>query len=85
MTLLGIAEKSDDEQPQSSAYSLQERALADQARDKQQVQDAVLKHLGMKELQTAKNQAGKDVFRFRDDAYDALALAICHVLKSRAL
>lgn len=52
--------------------------------DKQQVQDAVLKHLGLKELHTAKNQAGKEVFRFRDDAYDALALAICHVLKSSA-
>lgn len=50
--------------------------------DKQQVQDAVLKHLGIRDLKVAKNQAGKDVYRFRDDAYDALALAICHVLKS---
>ena len=51
--------------------------------DKKQVQEAVLKHLQVKELPTPKNQAGKDIFRFRDDAYDALALAICHVLKSQ--
>lgn len=51
--------------------------------DKKAVQEAVLKHLDLKELPTAQSQAGKAVFRFRDDAYDALALAICHVLKSR--
>jgi crossover junction endodeoxyribonuclease RuvC len=50
--------------------------------DKQQVQDAVLKHLGVKELPSVKSQSGKEIFRFRDDAYDAIALAICHVLKS---
>lgn len=50
--------------------------------DKKQVQEAVLKHLRVKELPVPKNQTGKDIFRFRDDAYDALALAICHVLKS---
>ncbi len=53
--------------------------------DKKQVQEAVLKHLKMKDLPVAKNQVGKDVFRFRDDAYYALALAICHVLKSSAV
>jgi len=50
--------------------------------DKKQVQESVLKHLGLKELFVPKNQAGREVFRFRDDAYDALALAICHVLKT---
>lgn len=52
--------------------------------DKKQVQEAVLKHLKVKELPTVKSQAGKNIFRFRDDAYDAVALAICHVLKSNA-
>jgi crossover junction endodeoxyribonuclease RuvC len=49
--------------------------------DKKLVQEAVLRYLGVKDLPTAKSQAGKNVYRFRDDAYDALALAICHVLK----
>lgn len=53
--------------------------------DKKQVQEAVLKHLGVKELPSVKSQVGKEIFRFRDDAYDALALAICHVLKSSAV
>lgn len=52
--------------------------------DKKQVQEAVLKHLGVKDLPSVKSQAGKEIYRFRDDAYDALALAICHVLKSNA-
>ena len=51
--------------------------------DKKQVQEAVLKHLGVNELPGVKSQSGRDIFRFRDDAYDALALAICHVLKSQ--
>lgn len=51
--------------------------------DKKQVQEAVLKHLRVKELPSVKSQSGKEIFRFRDDAYDALALAICHVLKSQ--
>jgi crossover junction endodeoxyribonuclease RuvC len=52
--------------------------------DKKQVQEAVLAHLKVKELPIAKSQVGKEIYRFRDDAYDALALAICHVLKSSA-
>ena len=52
--------------------------------DKKAVQEAVLRHLEVKELPSVKSQAGKEIFRFRDDAYDALALAICHVLKSSA-
>lgn len=51
--------------------------------DKKQVQEAVLKHLNVKELPSVKSQAGKEIYRFRDDAFDALALAICHVLKSQ--
>ena len=51
--------------------------------DKQQVQEGVLKLLKLKELQIPKSQAGKEIFRFRDDAYDAIALAMCHVLKSQ--
>ena len=51
--------------------------------DKQQVQDGVLKLLKLKELPIPKSQAGKNIFRFRDDAYDAIALAMCHVLKSQ--
>jgi len=56
--------------------------VADHGRaDKEQVQKAVLRHLGVRKLPVAKSQAGKEVFRFRDDAYDALAIAICHYLK----
>ncbi len=51
--------------------------------DKQQVQEGVLKLLKLKELPIPKSQAGKEIFRFRDDAYDAIALAMCHVLKSQ--
>lgn len=50
--------------------------------DKQQVQDGVLKHLGVKELPSVKSQVGKEIFRFRDDAFDALALALCHHFKT---
>lgn len=51
--------------------------------DKKQVQEAVLQRLGIADLPTVKSQSGKDIFRFRDDAYDAIALAMCHVLKSQ--
>lgn len=51
--------------------------------DKKQVQEGVLKLLELKELPVPKNQAGKEIFRFRDDAFDAIALAMCHVLKSQ--
>ena len=58
--------------------------VADHGRaDKQQVQEAVLRRLGVKELPSVKSQAGKEIFRFRDDAFDAIALAMCHVLKSQ--
>jgi len=53
--------------------------------DKKQVQEGVLKYLGVTELPSVKSQSGKEIFRFRDDAYDALALAICHVLKSQSV
>lgn len=51
--------------------------------DKKQVQEAVLQRLGIAELPSVKSQSGKDIFRFRDDACDAVALAMCHVLKSQ--
>ncbi len=53
--------------------------------DKRQVQEAVLRHLGITELPAVKSQSGKEIFRFRDDAYDAIALAMCHVLKTNEL
>ncbi len=53
--------------------------------DKKQVQEAVLRHLGVTELPSVKSQSGKEIFRFRDDAYDAIALAMCHVLKAESL
>ncbi len=56
--------------------------VADHGRaDKEQVQKAVLRHLGVRKLPVAKSQVGKEVFRFRDDAYDALAIALCHHFK----
>lgn len=57
--------------------------VADHGRaDKTTIQEAVRRHLKVKELPNPKDQSGKEVFRFRDDAYDAVAAAICHVLKS---
>jgi len=50
--------------------------------DKNTVQKAVRRHLKVHKLPKPKDQTGRDVFRFRDDAYDAVAAAICHVLKS---
>ncbi len=52
--------------------------------EKSAIQEAVRKYLGVKELPNPKDQDGKEVFRFRDDAYDAVAAAICHVLKASA-
>jgi len=49
--------------------------------DKKSVQIAVRKHLGVRVLPKPKDQTGKQVFRFRDDAYDAVAAAICYVIK----
>ena len=57
--------------------------VADHGRaDKEAVQKAVRKHLSVRKLPDPKDQSGKIVLRFRDDAYDAVAVAICHVLKS---
>jgi len=58
-------------------------AVADHGRaDKKSIQIAVRKHLCVKKLPKPKDQLGRQVFRFRDDAYDAVAAAICHVLKT---
>jgi len=60
--------------------------VADHGRaDKKTVQTAVRKLLRVKKLPEPKDQNGNGVFRFRDDAYDAVAAAICHVLKSYGL
>jgi crossover junction endodeoxyribonuclease RuvC len=57
--------------------------VADHGRaDKKTIQTAVRRHLRVKNLPKPKDQVGKGVFRFRDDAYDAVAAAICHVLKT---
>ena len=50
--------------------------------DKNTVQTAVRKHLNVRKLPNPKDHHGKEVFRFRDDAYDAVAAAICYVIKS---
>ena len=50
--------------------------------DKKAVQTAVRRHLGIKNLPVPKDQLGKRAFTFRDDAYDAVAATICHVIKT---
>lgn len=49
--------------------------------NKKVIQTAVRKHLGTRVLPKPKDQTGKEVFRFRDDAYDAVAAALCHGIK----
>ena len=57
--------------------------VADHGRaDKKTVQTAVKKHLGVTRLRNPKDQFGRDGFRFRDDAYDAVAATICHMIKT---
>ena len=57
--------------------------VADHGRaDKVAIQKAVRKYLKVRKLPNPKDQSGKEVFRFRDDAYDAVAAAICHVIKT---
>ncbi|OGY26652.1 MAG: crossover junction endodeoxyribonuclease RuvC [Candidatus Woykebacteria bacterium RBG_16_44_10] len=50
--------------------------------DKKVVQTAVRRHLGINRLPHPKDQLGRRAFTFRDDAYDAVAATICHVLKT---
>lgn len=58
-------------------------AVADHGRaDKKAVQTAVRKHLGTNRLPNPKDQLGRRAFTFRDDAYDAVAATICHVIKT---
>jgi crossover junction endodeoxyribonuclease RuvC len=60
--------------------------VADHGRaDKKAIQTAVRRHLCVKNLPKPKDQIDRQVFRFRDDAYDAVAAAICHVLKQTAV
>jgi crossover junction endodeoxyribonuclease RuvC len=53
--------------------------------DKKTVQTAVKRHLGVTNLRKPKDQQGKEVNRFRDDAYDAVAAALCHLSKQNLL
>ncbi len=53
--------------------------------DKKAVQNAVKRHLGVTNIHKPKDQTGKEVNRFRDDAYDATAAAICHLSKQNLL
>lgn len=53
--------------------------------DKKTVQTAVKRILGVSELPKPKDQGGKEVNRFRDDAYDAVAVALCHLSKQNLL
>lgn len=52
--------------------------------DKGSIQTAVRRYLKVNRLPKPKDQSGKSVFSFRDDAYDAVATAICHVLKTES-
>ncbi|HEX7455893.1 MAG TPA: crossover junction endodeoxyribonuclease RuvC [Candidatus Nanoarchaeia archaeon] len=57
--------------------------VADHGRaSKESIQSAVRRSLGIKRLPDPKDQTGRPVFRFRDDAYDAVAATICHVIKT---
>lgn len=47
---------------------------------KSDIQKAVLNYLGKKELPKPTDQNGKSVWSFRDDAYDAVAIAIYHII-----
>ena len=53
--------------------------------DKKTVQEAVRRVLGVKDLPKPKDQKGVEVNRFRDDAYDAIAVALCHLSKQNLL
>lgn len=53
--------------------------------DKKDVQIAVRRLLKVSELPKPKDQTGKEVNRFRDDAYDAVAIALCHLSKTKVL
>jgi len=53
--------------------------------DKKTVQNAVKRLLGVTNLRKPTDQSGKEVNRFRDDAYDAVAVAICHLSKQKLL
>lgn len=60
--------------------------VADHGRaDKAAIQKAVRKHLSVRKLPDPTDQGGKVVLRFRDDAYDAVAAALCHIFKNPEL
>lgn len=52
--------------------------------DKKMMQEAVRISLGLKELPEVTDQIGKKIFRYRDDAADALACAIFHFRKQNS-
>ena len=53
--------------------------------DKKDVQKAVRRLLGVTNIKKPRDQKGRTVNRFRDDAYDAVAVAICHLSKMKLL
>lgn len=50
--------------------------------DKEDVEKAVRKFLRVRKLPIPKDQNGKNIWSFRDNAYDAAATAIFHAIKS---
>lgn len=50
--------------------------------DKKMIQKSVMERLGMAGFEKPKDQGGKGVNTFLDDAVDALAIAICHIEKT---
>lgn len=50
--------------------------------DKKEIQQAVREKLHIKEFEKPKDQTGRGVNTYLDDAVDALAIAICHIEKA---
>ncbi|MEX0616875.1 MAG: crossover junction endodeoxyribonuclease RuvC [Candidatus Woykebacteria bacterium] len=53
--------------------------------DKHAVRKAVKRLLGVTNIRVPRDQDGKQVNRFRDDAYDAVAAALCHLSKQNLM
>src|SRR3989344_6049792 len=53
--------------------------------DKHAVRKAVKRLLGVTNIRIPRDQTGKEINRFRDDAYDAVAAALCHLSKQSLL
>ena len=53
--------------------------------DKHAVRKAVKRLLGVTNIRIPRDQTGKEINLFRDDAYDAVAAALCHLSKQSLL